>query len=59
MDKFLYYFDKWTAWLDFSWLITRPREINSNKIEPDEEQFRYEIDPYHYDVEPLLDSYHK
>ena len=20
MNPFLYYFDKWTAWLDFSWL---------------------------------------
>lgn len=23
--KFLYYFDKVTAWLDFSWLITREK----------------------------------
>jgi len=22
----LYYFDKFTAWLDFSWLITRPNK---------------------------------
>ena len=22
----LYYFDKFTAWLDFSWLVTRPNK---------------------------------
>ena len=24
MNILLFYFDKFTAWLDFSWLITRP-----------------------------------
>ena len=30
----LYYFDKFTAWLDFSWLITRPNKepINNAPI---------------------------
>ena len=36
MNIFLYYFDKWTAWLDFSWLITRPNKssINNDNDEP-------------------------
>ena len=25
MNILLYYLDKFTAWLDFSWLITRPK----------------------------------
>ena len=48
MKTFLYYFDKWTEWLDLSWLITLPPK----KIEKSE-QSHYEV------VEPLLDSYHK
>ena len=27
----LFYFDKFTAWLDFSWLITRPNKEPINK----------------------------
>lgn len=27
----LYYFDKFTAWLDFSWLITRTNKAPINK----------------------------
>ena len=27
----LYYFDKFTAWLDFSWLVTRPNKATINK----------------------------
>ena len=26
MKGFLYYFDKLTSWLDFSWLITMPKK---------------------------------
>ena len=25
MKGFLYYFDKFTSWLDFSWLISKPQ----------------------------------
>ena len=44
---FLYYFDKWTAWLDFSWLVGIPKRnksVSSEKLA--------------YAVEPLLESYH-
>ena len=36
MNIFLYYLDKWTAWLDFSWFITRPSKIaiNNDNDEP-------------------------
>ena len=27
MNLFLYYLDKFTAWLDFSWLVTLPKKI--------------------------------
>ena len=27
----LYYFDRFTAWLDFSWLVTRPNKKPINK----------------------------
>ncbi len=48
MNIFLYYFDKWTAWLDFSWLITHPKKkYNINSTE------WYEDEPPHY-IEPLL-----
>ena len=30
MNVFLFYLDKWTAWLDFSWLITRTRKKSIN-----------------------------
>jgi hypothetical protein len=53
MKTFLYYFDKWTEWLDFSWLIMRPPK------EKKREQAHYYVEPAHYEVEPLLDSYHK
>ena len=53
MKPFLYYFDKWTEWLDFSWLIMRPPK------EKKREQAHYYVEPAHYEVEPLLDSYHK
>ena len=46
MNIFLYYLDKWTAWLDFSWLITPPKKtINETEW--------YEDDPHSY-TEPLL-----
>jgi hypothetical protein len=66
MDKFIYYFDKWTGWLDFSWLITRTRtkkidskNINSKNIAGEIESAHYEVDSIYYEVEPLIDSYHK
>ena len=76
MDKFIYYFDKWTAWLDFSWLITRTRakkidskkidskkiyskKIDSKNIAGEIESAHYEVDSIYYEVEPLIDSYHK
>ena len=31
MNLFLYYFDKLTAWLDFSWLITTAPPKRDNK----------------------------
>jgi len=27
----LYYFDRFTAWLDFSWLVTRPNNAQINQ----------------------------
>jgi len=64
MNKFIYYFDKWTAWLDFSWIIITPK----NKKEKLCSDVDYIIDPYvvdpyfvdpygeapDYEVEPLL-----
>jgi hypothetical protein len=46
MNIFLYYFDKWTAWLDFSWLITRPPRTAINNTDDDE--------PPGYLSDPLL-----
>ena len=37
MNIFLYYFDKLTAWLDFSWAITLPPKVKKLKV--------YEQDP--------------
>jgi hypothetical protein len=39
MNIFLYYLDKFTAWLDFSWLVTSPKKID---------------EPPPYAVDPLL-----
>ena len=42
MNRFLYYLDKFTAWLDFSWLIGSKKE-------------RYQEEaPPKYEAEPLL-----
>ena len=36
MKTFLYYFDKWTEWLDFSWLLmTKTRIKRENKHDED------------------------
>ena len=52
MKGFFYYFDKFTAWLDFSWLVTvkhyKPIEVDPYEIDP------YEIDPYENEIDPLL-----
>ena len=48
MNIFLYYLDKWTAWLDFSWLITRPRKTTIHSTE------WYEDEPPAYASDPLL-----
>ena len=47
MNIFLYYLDKWTAWLDFSWLLTRPKKTI---IETE----WYEDEPPSYASDPLL-----
>jgi len=44
MKSFLYYFDKLTSWLDFSWLITIPQKNHYTKLCNDSP-------PY---IEPLL-----
>jgi hypothetical protein len=64
MDTVIYYFDKLTAWLDLSWLITVPKQKDSMKKEtiyPPVESYvvdPYVIDPFaeqsDYEVEPLL-----
>ena len=70
MNIFLYYLDKMTAWLDFSWFITLPKK--EKKVNSDDwvyEGWPYAIDPL-LDQAPLLpvpvsllpvpkDSYHK
>jgi hypothetical protein len=48
MNIFLYYLDKWTAWLDFSWLITRSRKNTINSTE------WYEDEPPAYASDRLL-----
>jgi hypothetical protein len=42
MKGFLYYLDKFTAWLDFSWLVT----VKKYKA--------IETDPYENEIDPLL-----
>jgi hypothetical protein len=39
MNIFLYYLDKFTAWLDFSWLVTLPKKIEADEPPP------YAVDP--------------
>ncbi len=39
MNPFLYYFDKWTAWLDFSWL---GKKANADTEHENEARF---VDP--------------
>ena len=56
MNTLLFYFDKFTAWLDFSWLITRPstmpptykENMNSNNIINEQ--------PPNYAADPLLQN---
>jgi hypothetical protein len=61
MNRFLYYFDKFTAWLDFSWLVTRPRKTNINTTEWYEDEPPYETKSIQfvskwYESEPLISS---
>ena len=50
MNPFLYYFDKWTAWLDFSWLVKKADADTDTNAENDND------DPPRYSrfVDPLL-----
>jgi hypothetical protein len=41
MNPFLYYFDKWTAWLDFSWL---GKKANTDTDADDNNEARF-VDP--------------
>ena len=56
MNTFLYYFDKFTQWLDFSWLVTIPKKYKERKEEKEED-----IDPpqYKFLCDPLLDNDNK
>ena len=52
MKSFIYYFDKLTSWLDFSWLITMPKKETHIQIDSPR--------PYMYTeplLEPLLKNY--
>jgi hypothetical protein len=67
MSKILYYFDKWTAWLDFSWIITKPKKPTTDPTRepssppppvynegPYVDIERYATAPPRYDYDPLL-----
>ena len=54
MKSFLYYFDKLTSWLDFSWLITIPKKETHIQVQNDLPP------PYTYTeslLDPLLKHY--
>jgi hypothetical protein len=54
MNIFLYYLDKMTAWLDFSWFIKKEKKENERKADDwVYEGWPYAIDPL-LDTEPLL-----
>ncbi len=46
MNILLYYLDKCTAWLDFSWFITRPKPPS----------YTINDSPPHYSYDPLLNK---
>jgi hypothetical protein len=51
MKSFLYYFDKLTAWLDFSWLLITPKKETHIQISTsDKNDYPYK-DPL---LDPLL-----
>jgi hypothetical protein len=50
MNIFLYYFDKLTAWFDFSWLVTKQKNISIMSDEVEE----IDDNPPRYITEPLL-----
>ena len=56
MNIFLYYLDKMTAWLDFSWFIKKENERKADDWVY--EGWPYTIDPL-LDTEPLLDLVRK
>lgn len=47
MNIFVYYFDKFTKWLDFSWLINIKKKYKEEDIDPP---------PYTFLYDPLLDN---
>jgi hypothetical protein len=53
MKSFLYYFDKLTAWLDFSWLITIPKK--QTHIQGTSSVVQFESPPSYVYTDPLLE----
>lgn len=53
MNTFLYYFDKLTKWLDFSWLVTIPKKYREEREEKEED---IDPPPYKFLYDPLLDN---
>lgn len=56
MNTFLYYFDKFTKWLDFSWLVTIPKKYKEGREEKEE---NIDTSPYNFLYDPLLDNDNK
>ena len=54
MNIFLYYLDKMTAWLDFSWFITLPNKDKDKERKVNSDDWVYEGWPYA--IDPLLDE---
>jgi hypothetical protein len=52
MKSFLYYFDKLTSWLDFSWLITIPKK--QTRIQ-DASSAQIQSSPAYVYTDPLLE----
>jgi len=56
MNTFLYYFDKFTKWLDFSWLVTIPKKYKEGREEKEE---NIDTSPYNFLYDPILDNDNK
>ena len=55
MQSFLYYFDKWTAWLDFSWLVKKTVYANDDAaVNANDDAAENEPPRYSRFVDPLL-----